>query len=229
MVGIEQDVGISARAFDTMTTLDTVVEKKIKPMLDEAMRRYLGVRIEELTTDVSDRLRRSALLDIPVDVNVPFKKAKLAFKKNYLIRLLQLHFGNIAEVARLSGVDRRSVHRLVRQSQVGERARKELHRRDFYVSDEVSTIIQESAEHYKGSLAPEKYRAFYDQVPIMGKVIAKELPLELPTLEQAERAWERRYFEAALKEFGPSPVAVARKIGLRYETLHRKLKTHGIQ
>ena len=133
-----------------MSTLDTVVEKKIKPMLEDAMRTYLGVRIEELSTDVSDKLRRSPFLDMTVDVSVPFKKAKLQFKKSYLARLVQLHFGNIAEVARLSGIDRRSVHRLVKEFGVSaDRFRKELHRQEFYLQEEVRSIIEASAQQFK--------------------------------------------------------------------------------
>ncbi len=212
-----------------MESLDSVVEKKVKPMLDDAMRTYLGVRIDELTSEVSDKLKRSPLLEIPVDISIPFKKAKLAFKKHYLARLAQLHFGNIAQVARISGIDRRSVHRLMKEFGVGaDRFRKELHRQEFYVQGEVQSIIQESTIQFKESLAPEKYQAFYEHAPKLGKNIAKELPLELPTLEQAELVWERKYLEKALAEHGPSPVAVSRKIGLRYETLHRKLVKYGL-
>jgi DNA-binding NtrC family response regulator len=80
------------------------------------------------------------------------------------------------------------------------------------------------AESYKASIAPNKYRAFYEHAPELGSAIAAELPLQVPSLKQAEKNWEKRYLAAAVKAFGPSPVAVARKIGLRYETLHRKLK-----
>jgi len=211
-----------------MTSLDSVVDKKIRPMLEDAMRQYLGVRVEELGTDISDRLRRP-LFDIPADASMPFKKAKLLFKKYYLTRLLQLNFGNVQQAARIGGVDRRSVHRLVRE--LGMRpddARKELHRQSFYVRGEVQAIVQEKTERYKGAIAPQRYKQFYEHAPRLSDQIAKELPLEMPTMKQAEREWEKRYLQQALERFGPSPVAVARSIGLRYETLHRKLASHGL-
>jgi len=212
-----------------MTTLDTVVEKKVRPMLDEAMKAYLGVRIDELSAEVSDRIMKSPMLDIVVDLSLPFKKAKLAFRRHYLLRLVQLHYGNLAQVARLSGIDRRSVHRLIKDLGVQpDRFRKEMHRQEFYLQSQVKSIILESTEQFKESLAPQKYRAFYEHAPVLSKSIAKELPIELPTLDQAEQQWEKRYLEQAMAKFGPSPVAVAKRIGLRYETLHRKLVKHGL-
>ncbi len=213
----------------TSDSLDVVVERKVKPMLDEAMRAYLGVRVDELSAEVSDKLRKSPLLEITADISLPFKKSKLLFKKAYLIRLIQTRFGNISEVAKLSGIDRRSVHRLVRGLKLSpDRARKELHRQEFYVESEVKSILQGAAESYKSAFAPDRYKAFYEAAPVLSGQIAKQLPFETPTMEQAEYLWERRYLEAALKEYGPSVVVVARKIGLRYETLHRKLKKHGL-
>lgn len=212
-----------------MESLDTVVDKKIKPMLDAAMKTYFGVRVEELTADVSDKLLRSPLLEITIDLSLSYKKAKQAFRRHYIQRLIQLHFGNVAHVARLSGMDRRSIHRMIKTFGVTtNKFRKELHKQDFYLQQEVRTIIEGSTEQLKESIAPQKYRAFYDATPALSKNIAKELPLRIPTLDEAEAMWERRFMDEAMKSFGPSPVAVARKIGLRYETVHRKLARHGL-
>ena len=92
-------------------SLDVVVEKKVKPMLDDAMKRYLGITVSEIRADISDKLKRSSLLSI--DTSIPFKQAKRQFKKQYLIQLLHKHRGNISEVARIADLDRRSLHRLI--------------------------------------------------------------------------------------------------------------------
>ncbi len=198
-------------------------------MLDDAMRRYLGVTVNELSADVSDKLRRSALIDYAIDTTMAYKKAKKQFRKRYLQRLVQLHFGNISIVARLSGLDRRSIHRLVAGLGVRtDKFRKELHRQQFYVQGEVKSILEQSTRKYEHSLSPERYSAFYNAAPDLSADIAAELPADFPTLDQAEQEWERQYLEAVMKAYGPSPVAVARKIGLRYETLRRKLVKHGL-
>jgi DNA-binding NtrC family response regulator len=41
--------------------------------------------------------------------------------------------------------------------------------------------------------------------------------------------FEKQYFEKALKENKGNVSKTARKIGLRYETLHRKLKKLGLK
>lgn len=198
-------------------------------MLDDAMKKYLGVTVNELSSDVSDKLRRTALIDYDIDVAVAYKKAKKQFRKKYLQRLVQLHFGNISLVARLSGMDRRSVHRLVAGLGVRtDKFRKELHRQQFYVQGEVKSILEQSTRKYEHSLSPERYRSFYTAASDLSADIAAELPVDFPTLDLAEHEWERRYLEAVMAAYGPSPVAVARKIGLRYETLRRKLVKHGL-
>ena len=71
------------------TQLEEVVSAKVKPMVEEAMQKYLGVTIAEIESDISDRIKKSPMLEI--STSIPFKKAKREFKKAYLARLLRIH------------------------------------------------------------------------------------------------------------------------------------------
>jgi len=46
-------------------------------------------------------------------------------------------------------------------------------------------------------------------------------------MKQAEQEFEKKYLRQALQE-NKTITATAKKIGLRYETLHRKLKSLGL-
>jgi DNA-binding NtrC family response regulator len=192
------------------------------------MHKYLGVTVSEIESDISDKLKKSPLLEFEVNAHLPFKTAKKLFKKQYIGRLLQLHFGNVAEVARLSGVDRRSIHRLISGLKV-EIAKYRYLKPEYVRQTAVQNIIESALETYKTALNREKFENLYRNATVLSKDIAKELPESPMTMKDAEREWERRYFETVLAQNKWNISATARKIGLRFETLHRKMKQLEIQ
>lgn len=209
--------------------LENIVETKVKSLLEEAMHKSLGITVRELESDITDRLKRSALLSYTIDTSIPFKQAKRKFKQEYLERLLQLNFGNVAEVAKIANVDRRSVHRAIANLQIDVNNLREFLQRGTYVKQlAVQDIIEESLSAYKSSLHPRKYSALYKRAPEISKDITKELPERPEPLATALREFEKRYIEKALEETRGNISKAARKIGIRFETLHRKIKQLGI-
>jgi DNA-binding NtrC family response regulator len=209
--------------------LEKLIEDKVKPMLEEAMQKNLGITVNELETDISDRLKKSVLLEFDIDTKLKFKDAKKKFKREYVAHLLQLNFGNVAEVAKIALVDRRSIHRIVAEMKIEVQKFRDILQKGEYVKQlAVQDIIQESLEHYKTALNPVKYEAFYKQAPSISKNIIKELPETPKNLKEAEKEFEKRYFEKTLLENNGNISRTARKIGLRFETLHRKLKVLGV-
>ncbi|MCX6708799.1 MAG: hypothetical protein NTW67_04105 [Candidatus Woesearchaeota archaeon] len=209
--------------------LEKLVEARIKPLLAEAMQKSLGITVAELEADISDKLKRSALLEFEVDTKLKFKDAKKKFKREYVAHLLQLNFGNVADVAKIASVDRRSIHRIVAEMKIEVQKFRDMMQKGQYVKQlAVQDIIQESLETYKGALNPRKYEALYREAPVLSKNIIREIPETPKTLKEAEREFETRYFEKALSENNHNISKTARRIGLRFETLHRKLKSLGI-
>ena len=209
--------------------LEKKIDERVKPMLDDAMQKFLGVTVGEIGKDISSKIKRSPLLDYDVDVTVPFKKAKIDFKRYYLTRLLRNHMGNVSEVARIAGLDRRSIHRLITSLKISiKKYRDELLRGEYVKQEEVKNIIEETLEHYKASLNPDRFAMLYKFAPVLSKDIAHELPESPLTLDQAETEFEKKYFGKALSMFNNNISKTARAVGIRYETLHRKLKGLGI-
>lgn len=209
--------------------LEQLIDNKVKPLLDEAMQKNLGITVAELETDISDRLKKSALLEFDVDTKLNFKQAKRKFRREYVARLLQLHLGNVADVARTAHVDRRSIHRIVAETKIDvERFRNALEKGEYVKQLAVQDIIQDCLEQYKGALNISKYEALYKQAPLLSKNIVKEIPERPKTLKDAEKEFEIKYLSKALEENNNNISRTARKIGLRFETLHRKLKSLGI-
>lgn len=209
--------------------LERTIDDRIKPMLDDAMQKFLGVTVGEIGKDISSKIKRSPVLDYDVDVTIPFKKAKILFKKYYISKLLRNHFGNVSEVARVAGLDRRSIHRLITSLSISiKQFRDELLRGDYVKQEEVRNIIETTLDEYKTSLNPERFAMLYKFAPVLSRDIASELPEAPLTLEEAEKEFEKKYFAKALSLFNKNISKTARAIDIRYETLHRKLKSLGI-
>ena len=207
------------------TQLEHLVNIKIKPLLEVAIHKNLGITIPELELDISDRLKKSSLLEFETDTNLNFKAAKKKFKREYVGRLLQLNFGNVAEVAKVAEVDRRSIHRIIAEAKIKVEAFREILQKGKYVKQlAVQDMIQESLEAYKGALNPKRYQALYREAPKLSQDIIKEIPEQPATLKEAEQEFEKKYLTRALEENKGNISRTAKKIGLRFETLHRKLK-----
>lgn len=210
----------------TKQELENLVEKRIKPIVEKAMHDFLGITITEIEDDISDKIKQSPLLDFEVDTKIPFKKAKRNFKKIYLSQLLKQRLGNITDVAKISGLDRRSIHRLILELKIKiETFRNELEKQEYTKHEAVQNIVEETVNTYKSALNPEKLKEFYKHAPSISKNIARELPTAPLPLSVAEKEFEKAYLKKALTENNNNISKTAKKIGLRFETLHRKIKS----
>jgi len=209
--------------------LEKMIEGKVKPIVESAMQKYLGVTISEIEHDISDKLKKSPLLEFDVNTHLPFKQAKKEFKRAYIRRLLQLNLGNVAEVARIAGLDRRSIHRLMQELQIeADEFRRVLMRGSYVKQTEIKNIIESSLEQYRGAIHPDKYESLYDHAPDISRNIVKELPERPLPLKDAIQAFEKKFLRKALREADGNISRAAKRIGLRFETMHRKLKALGL-
>ncbi len=205
--------------------LDKVLEEKIKPIISDATSKFLGVHINELNEDISSKLTKSILADIEIDFTLNFKDSKKKFKKAYIRKILQLKLGNITEVARVTGTNRRSIHRLIKELNIDiDTIKKELLKPYNIKVHAVSHAIENVLENYKGMIHPDRLEQVYENVGTISEDILKGLPEKPLTLKEAEHEFEKQYLKKLLKKNNNNVSKTAKKIGLRYETLHRKIK-----
>ena len=87
-------------------TLEKLMKTKIEPIIGEAMQKYLGVKIEKINEDISDKIGSSPLINIGINIGLPFKIAKKMFKKDFLTKVIQTHYCNISKVAEILDINR---------------------------------------------------------------------------------------------------------------------------
>ncbi len=144
--------------------------------------------------------------------------------------MLELHYGNVSEVARLSGLNRRSIHRAVKELGVNiEKIRNDFLKAEFYVKEAVDDTIRDVLDSYKKIIRKERLDTFYSHVPEVSEIIAKELPIVDVSWKDFEKDFEKKYLEKALNENNRDLSKTAKKIKLRYETLLRKIKRLGLK
>jgi DNA-binding NtrC family response regulator len=203
--------------------------RPVKPIVDEAMHRVMGITIDELSRDISDKLRTSPLLMFDITTKLGFKKAKKEFIKRYMKKLLQINYGNISEVAKIADIDRRSIHRIVKDSEIDvEKIRKDMAKAYEIKQSALNEIIEDVLDDYKMVIHPDKLGTMYKNVPEFSKDILEAIPEKQLTLKDAEEEFEREFIRKALAENGNNMTATAKKIRLRYETLLRKIKRYGL-
>ena len=211
-----------------MARLEEQIDKKVKPILEKAMHESLGITVDEIKSDISDELKQNPVLDLLIDYSKPYKEAKEDFKRQYVMKLLIKFFGNVSEVAKLSGLERRTIHRLIKKFNISAiKIRKAMAKMDYIKESAVSDIIEETLDHYKAIINPEKLKTLYNQADKISREIVQELPEEIVSWKEAEEDFDRRFLAHILHE-EKSTTKAARRIKLRYETLHRKLKKLGI-
>ena len=203
--------------------------RPVKPIVDEAMHRVMGITIDELSRDISDKLRTSPLLMFDISTRLGFKKAKKEFVRRYMKKLLQINYGNISEVAKIADIDRRSIHRIVKDSDIDvEKIRKEMARAYEIKQSALNEIIEDVLDNYKTVIHPDKLGVMYKNVPEFSRDILEAIPEKQLTLKDAEEEFEKEFIRKALAENGNNMTITARKIRLRYETLLRKMKRYGL-
>lgn len=211
-------------------TLEKVLKEKIEPLIDEAMHRYLGITISEVSEEISDKIGKNPLLSYEITTTLSFKAAKKLFKKEFITRMLHAHYGNVAEVARITGLDRRSIHRAITEFRINvRRIRKIMERVSYTRRGAIDLILKKTLEQYRKIIRPSKLENMYRNVEKLSENIIKELPSVDMTWKQAEKEFEKAYIQKALEESKWNLARTAKKIKLRYETLHRKTRKLGIK
>ncbi len=205
--------------------LEIVLREKVKPLVDKATEENLGVSIDRLSEDITSKLTAPTLIELEVDTALPYKQAKRKFKKAFLTKLLLLNLGNISEVARITGSNRRSIHRLIKLLGINiKKIKRELIRPYDMQLSAINIIIGNVLDDYRTILHPDKLRAMYGKVSGISEDILRELPSPRMTFSEAQVEFEKRYFSRVLKENSHNIMKTAKKIGLRHETLQRKLR-----
>lgn len=213
----------------TAKNLEETMKEKIGPLLEETMEKSWGITIPQIESDITDKLSKP-LFHFYVASHLTFKEAKKAFKAEFIKKELKLHRGNVTNLAKTLGIDRRSVHRVIKDLEIDvEKARTISLSADDYRQEFVDQAIRSTLDRYKEIIQPQKMEQMYGELPQLSKNIAQALPHPDLTWKQAEKEFEKQFFEHALKESDKDIPKTAKKVEIRTETLYRKIKKLGVR
>lgn len=205
--------------------LEKVLKEQIEPIVEYNLQKYIGVTIKELSKDITDVIGNNPLLNFEIDTSQKFKLAKKVFKKIYLERLLKLCYGDVTEASKVAGIDRRTIHRLIREFRINiGKFRADAFRPEYVQKKAVNASIKTILENYQDIIHPKKLNRMYKNVPQLSEEILKEMTFSFTKLAEAEKQFEIAFLTKAMKENNWKVSKTASRIGLRTETLFRKIK-----
>lgn len=209
--------------------LEETLKEKVSPLLEKSMEKTLGISIPRLSSDITDKLKNSPfMIYIPSGLN--FSQAKKHFKKEFFKRELRIHLGNVSLLAKELRIDRRSVHRLVKEFSVDiHKLRHDLENMNLNYEDFIKEAISSTLKQYEEIIQPKKILAMYENVPDLSRNIAKFLPHPTVSWKDIEQEFERHFLSGSLQENDWNVNEAAKKIGIRAETLHRKIRNLGLK
>ncbi|HLD01184.1 MAG TPA: helix-turn-helix domain-containing protein [Candidatus Nanoarchaeia archaeon] len=202
--------------------LEETIKDKVQPLLEKSMEKSWGLTIPKLELDLSDRLKNQHS-DLYIPFELDFEPAKHKFKKEFLQRELRRHLGNVSQLAKFLGIDRRSIHRAIKEFKI-KVDRLKFQPPEEFQEEFIDKAIRSTLSEYKKIITPEKMEQMYQEVPSLSRNIAKVLPPPEMTWKEAEQEFERQFLSHALEENLGRVSDTAHKIGIRAETLHRKIK-----
>ena len=208
--------------------LETALKEKVEPLLEETMEKHWGITIPKIEADISDKLKQGKL-SIYIPVGMDFNNSKKKIKKEFFKKEIQTHKGNISQLAKVLNIDRRSIHRTIKDLDIDVKELRSKPMSDTQYQEEmVSQTIKSTFEQYKEILQPEKIEKVYEDLKDLSRNIARSLPKEDLTWKDAEKEFEKQFLEQALLENSWNISQTAKQIKIRAETLHRKIKKLGL-
>ncbi|MBI4153943.1 hypothetical protein HY501_01275 [Candidatus Woesearchaeota archaeon] len=205
--------------------LERVLKKQVEPIIEQTLHKYTGLTIKELNEDITTKLKKNPLLEFHIDISIPFKAAKKAFIKGYLENILKTNFGDVSATARICKVNRKTIHKLINDLRIDiKKCRAALLRFDYFTKEAIAEVVTETLESYKEKLHEKSLQQAYKSVDELSLNILKEYAPTFIPLKEAVKEFEKEYITQALKASNNNISQAARMIGLRFETLHRKMK-----
>jgi len=201
--------------------LEETLKDKVAGLVEKTMARSLGITIPKMESDITDKLKSH--LNIYINADTTFNEAKKKFKAEFLKSELKLHKGNVSQLARFLELDRRSIHRVIKDLDIKIDFLRDKSDED-YKENLIDQTIRSTLDDYKEIIQPRKMEKFYEEVPALSRNIAKIIPHKHLTWKQAEKEFEKQFLLEVMKENDWNFTKTARKIGIRPETLHRKAK-----
>ncbi len=208
--------------------LEETIKEKVSILLEETMEKSWGLSIPKIESDISDKVVTSSI-DLYIPHHLSFGKAKKVFQKEFLKKQLTMHLGNISELAKSLEINRRSIHRVLKNLHL----KKENVMENFspFRNEEtrVENLIRTTLDQYKELIQPQKMEKIYEALPTLTRNLAQSIPHQDRTWKEAEQDFEKQFLEHALEEHEWNVAKTSEAIHLRAETVHRKIKKLGIE
>ncbi len=193
------------------------------------MSKNWGISIPKLEADITDKLMKP-LLDIYIPLRKTFSEAKKVFRTEFFKKELKFHLGNVSQLAKTLGLDRRSIHRTIKNLDIDtEELRQQKNTPEENHEIIIDQTLRNTLEAYEEIIQPQKMEKMYENLRSLSRNIAKVIPHRDISWKEAEHEFEKVFLIYALRENEWNVAKTSQRIEIRVETLHRKMKKWGLR
>lgn len=199
--------------------------EKIKPALDKALESFMGLKIESISDEIIKKLKENKL-NVEFQDSWTLEQAKLNFKKNYLMEILREVNGNITKASVISGIDRRTIHRLITSFNIDVDGFRNLPYQfsktkiDNYIKFVVSDVLKQY--NLTKELSDDV------QYKLQTKELVEVIKKPFPTMDEAYEEYEKQFLIAVIAKNNKILKDACKQLHIARETLSRKISKYGI-
>ena len=157
-----------------------------------------------------------------IDYSKSFKRSKSIFIKKYLLDILALSLGNVKRASLIADIDRRHMHRLLKEHHINPQSNREDPLKfSNYLNNNFKNIIDEKIEEM--NISQKRLENIYSSLHDLSLMIANNHD-NPASFKEAIDIFEKNFIEKALLDNQYDLSETAKSLKISERTLYRKLK-----
>lgn len=195
----------------------------INLIVESTIRKQTGISIDELTKNISESIENRLFLEI--NENMTYSTAKKIFRRKYFEELFIFTFGNISKAAKISGLNRRQIHRIIKTLNIKAQTYRSAMQRPYdYIREDIKNIVEKRLDHSKSYVKEDKLSKLYMRAPKIAELVTKKIGVSPKSFNKSFKEFEREYFSKLLKKTGQDLDKSSKVAKISKRTLQRKIK-----
>ncbi len=189
----------------------------VNSLVEKVLKKHVVTSIDGLADSIKEGIENRLFLDI--NLGLPFNDAKRFFMRKYFEELMIISYGNVSKAAKISGLNRRHLHRLAKTLNLKPQQYRIAMQKPYnYLREDIMHVLDKKTDYQKSN--PKIYTKIADD-------FTKTLSSESKSFIQALKEFEKQYFTSLIKRTKTLSEA-SRLSKLSQKTLKRRIDMFSI-
>lgn len=206
-------------------------ERQLEEILTKEVKSVFGVSIREPVDELLERIRafEEQFVKPNVDTTKTFDEAKRVYMRSYLDTLLIRSYGVVRRASQQAGVAHTTLYRVCEMYDV----RVDAYRTDLALPEKkkeehIAKIVKDTLDKYETYIPSEQKQKKDACGTNISEKASQYVHLQLPTLKQAEEAFERAYLQEMLEKNACNVKNAAEQAAIHSRTFYRMMDAYDL-